>query len=1452
MSTWGGVPSSNIDTDKAAEPEDKKPSDAKEETVEEKAAEEKAKEEDKKSEEVNKDEKKDDGKEEKVEDSKKDGEAEAKPEEEKKQDETKDADAKTDEEKAKEGTEEKAEEKAEEGENAEAKADAKELEVGTVLDPDKLTPLGAGPEETDPKIVEVGLFEDLKNEIESTKAGEKKTIVVTTNIDIAGTIKIPAGADITLTSKNKKPMDKDWDPIKQPKDYAEYGEEKQRDIIDEARDRGDKAIKDAENNIIKKNDEYYYNFDGKDIIIKRSNTFTGTMFEVNGKLQLGNENSSINFDGNKKDVTSSTNGSGSFFDIQSGGELALDNGVIANGASEISYTGAVKVNNGGKFYMNGGRISSNIISSNSSCPTTAGAVFILPGGQFVMKNGMIDHNIGASGAVYAGNYWTGAPSGSNIIEHPEQAARFDMDGGYIVNNSATGYSRKNAGGNNEEIYLSGGVTVFMGGTMTFNDGLISNNRTKNSGAAIFVMDGYLGEYSDKIDEEFVYLDSTNYDDYRKRCKAEVNFNGGLLYKNTAQYAGGAMYIGSNDVNFKKAMILDNESNLWGGGVYVSFPPIKQKLEGLLISENHAENQGIKLNDELKTAYDGIGNGGGIWNCPSGYVHIGDGHSIYVFGNTATGKGTDITFTKKTGSFIIKQNGKDEQIKDKFYSHVSPITKDRNIIKFIEDNKDDTVIPEHMSYTDEFIFLRAVYSEDLVKEAWKNSGVFIMGNKSSYGAGLGSNANLETPKDEGDIEFEFNKKWHPDLEDTVDLDNTEIHLDIFIVPRDVDEAYVRSQYGKDNNLFKYGEVTLNKSNNWHTRFSDWKNNKYLDLPNLTKDNGLPFTNEELAKRGYKYLIVERETAYSTYIDKKEKTEKNGKIEITGLDEATEKPNYFLYYIDKSGEAHYLTKADENNVFTHPLLNANIVKEIYYGAERPFIEDGKAADGKNGYAKTDKGYAFFIKEEKDGLVLYLPHLYNEGEGSAKFKYNTGDNSQEKTVKVYEFDITNSPYDDAKITKAWETGNGERQIPDEVSFYVLENNKKIIESYYEDANGKIVPVYKTVTVRKADGWTATIDKLNPILLKNGAYSVEEIAVPGFTASYRIISTEEKDSETSIQFRLKMLDDFEKDNKKEDGTKFVASLGDIDINLYIDGEHRYTKKIESKAANESVEYTLDDGKVLFGFNGEKVSVYAKGMNIKVRYYNAMENDILGKSFNIYLQRDEFGRYNLMVPNVLKDGEYYKAFKVTEKDKNTAGDYPEIEKFIVDKDSYKKAEYTFEVTNTPEPNEPESRKTFVRVNKVWQALGETRDIQVELYINGEASGKILTLNAANGWSASFTNLDLEDESGRRYTYSVKEVGENDNIYNIDDRKFEVSYSGDMYEGFTILNKEVPPEEPEEPEEEKPEEPEEPEEEREKPQDKNRLPKTGVTEDALGIFLGLMILLGLVYIKKKYIVEKTK
>ena len=1497
----GGVPSSNIDTDKAVEPEDKKPSDAK--------PEEKANEEDKKSEDVKPDEKKDDNTEEKPEDvkpedAKKDAEAEVKPEEEKKTDEAKEAEGKTEEEKAKEVTEEKTEEKTDEGEKAEANAEAKELEVGTVLDPDKLTPLGAGPE-GDPNRVEVGSFKDLVKAINDAQPGVETTIIITQSFEITETIKIGANKIIVLTSKNEKAMDDKWKHIEQPKDYSDYGEKKQREIIDKARERGDEAIKDGEENITEDNGEYYYTFEDKEIILKRAASFIGTMFDVKGSLTLGDKDNSISFDGNKEKVTLPKGSEGQFFKVNDKAKLTLTNGVIANGKAEAGYSAAVSVEKGGEFTMEGGRISSNYTYSNSTYPTSAGAVYVSIGGKFNMKNGMIDHNTGSAGAISAGDLY-GVDKSIDLFDSPDAAAIINLNGGNIVSNSSQGMK------------LAGGIVIFPAATLNFNDGIVAGNSSSQSAGGITISDQFVGKFDNSLTVSWVKTRG-DYEEYKKHFKAEANINGGLIYKNKTGRSGGGLFIDSNYVHFNRTMILNNKATLFGGAVYVSFPPRIQELKDLLITENNTIYPPYVSGADKY--WGGPNVGGGIWNCPDGHVHIGDGHSVYVFNNNGS-KGSDYVFSEKTDSFLINK----DNVADRFYNFISPVTKDGNIIKFLNDDGTGEKLPYAMSYTREFVFLKAVYDKATQAEAWRNSGTFIMDNKAAYGAGIGSDASLETPEDKGDVNFKFKKHWDPSIDEN-EYKNKKIHADIYIVPKEVDDVYVRSQYGHDNNLFKYGEVILSRENNWETTFSDFKGNKYTDLPAFTKDNGLPFTPEELAAKGLKYLVIERETEYSSTIEEKYTNERNGKIEVyrdlsvdyEGIDKLGN-PDYYLYYVDEFGRAHYLTKAVKEGdgikgVFAHPMLDQKIVGIEHYGTDRNYVDeikkykrwiesfekegDQESADyyrlvmDLKGYKSGDEGYAFFLKRDKEGLKLYVPYLFIENwdeEGYSGFNYKVLDNSNEQYIKTYTTDITNRPYTEAKFKKTWKMLTEEeirealgqyrdnvevknREIPDQVTFYVLKDKKRIVVDYIRDKNGKVFPVYKTVTLTKKDNWEGTITKLDPYFLDSGAYGIEEEAIEGFKMSYKITKTKDKDKATKLSFRVyvpssyKLFEGYDKDEKDytmEESLKdyFDEHFGDIKINLVIDGKVTNTKiakwnkevmDLTEYGGGIQVFYSLDSDNILFGFDGEEITVYTKGRNIRVEYYNSMDNAAGLTNYNIYLEKDKYGGYTLYAPNLLKKGKFYQMFQITEKDRNSGYIYPMIKEFKAA--PYKDGVYTFLATNEelpPEPEEPTPRKTFVKVRKVWEALGETRDIQVELYINGEASGKFLTLNAANGWSASFTNLDLEDESGRRYTYTVKEVGENDNIYNIDDRKFEVSYSGDMYKGFTILNREVPPEEPEEPEEEEPEEPHEPEEEKPEEPDKHVIPKTGVTEDVLGIFLGLMILLGLVYIKRKYIVEKSK
>lgn len=169
--------------------------------------------------------------------------------------------------------------------------------------------------------------------------------------------------------------------------------------------------------------------------------------------------------------------------------------------------------------------------------------------------------------------------------------------------------------------------------------------------------------------------------------------------------------------------------------------------------------------------------------------------------------------------------------------------------------------------------------------------------------------------------------------------------------------------------------------------------------------------------------------------------------------------------------------------------------------------------------------------------------------------------------------------------------------------------------------------------------------------------------------------------------------------------------------------------------------------------------------------------------------------------------------------------------------------------NSPLKKKIDFGVNKVWRSDGKTEAVQVELYMDGAATGKIITLSEANVWSGAFTDLNLEDAKGNKHVYTVKEVGEAGGQYTIGERVFTVSYSGDMHSGISIINSEEPPkEEEEEPSKDKDDEPKE----KDKEPEKHIIPKTGVEEGTLSIVLALVVLVGLFFVKRKLNESKTK
>ena len=192
------------------------------------------------------------------------------------------------------------------------------------------------------------------------------------------------------------------------------------------------------------------------------------------------------------------------------------------------------------------------------------------------------------------------------------------------------------------------------------------------------------------------------------------------------------------------------------------------------------------------------------------------------------------------------------------------------------------------------------------------------------------------------------------------------------------------------------------------------------------------------------------------------------------------------------------------------------------------------------------------------------------------------------------------------------------------------------------------------------------------------------------------------------------------------------------------------------------------------------------------------------------------------------------------------------------------EPPETPEepPETPPSPKTRdIKVTKRWDlATGErpVDRILVELYRDGQATGKRLELNADNHWTGEFTGLEIASKENplREYIYSIFEVGENGGLIQFGDKKFEVTYSGDMNNGFMITNKEkpeTPPETPEEPPETPEEPPETPEVPPETPGQPPRLPGKPPTgspktyDPGIGLYLmsSGMSVLGLYAVNKK-------
>ena len=115
----------------------------------------------------------------------------------------------------------------------------------------------------------------------------------------------------------------------------------------------------------------------------------------------------------------------------------------------------------------------------------------------------------------------------------------------------------------------------------------------------------------------------------------------------------------------------------------------------------------------------------------------------------------------------------------------------------------------------------------------------------------------------------------------------------------------------------------------------------------------------------------------------------------------------------------------------------------------------------------------------------------------------------------------------------------------------------------------------------------------------------------------------------------------------------------------------------------------------------------------------------------------------------------------------------------------TYNIKNTYNPG-----KTSITVQKIWSD-GDNQDgkrptgIEVELYQNGTATGKKVTLNEENHWKHIWTDLD-EKANGQKITYSVKETGESGGKVSFSGAEYTVTYSDEVAGTLTVTNSHTP------------------------------------------------------------------
>ena len=245
--------------------------------------------------------------------------------------------------------------------------------------------------------------------------------------------------------------------------------------------------------------------------------------------------------------------------------------------------------------------------------------------------------------------------------------------------------------------------------------------------------------------------------------------------------------------------------------------------------------------------------------------------------------------------------------------------------------------------------------------------------------------------------------------------------------------------------------------------------------------------------------------------------------------------------------------------------------------------------------------------------------------------------------------------------------------------------------------------------------------------------------------------------------------------GTNNKNQPNEVKVQLYANGE----KSGDEVTLNESNSWKHNWNSLVKYAHGKSITYTVKEVNVPENYKSTVSdsgtnNFVITNTYTPSTTTvsgtktwkdndDQDGkRPDSIKVNLLANGKVVqsKTVKASDNWKYSFTNLPEFENgkkisYTVTEDQVKDYSTTVDGYNLTNSYTP--AKTSVSVTKAWndnnnQDGSRPNEVKVQLYANGEKSGNEVTLNAANKWTHTWTEL-AEKSNKRTVQYSVKEVG---------------------------------------------------------------------------------------------------